>query len=173
MAYKNPEKQRSAARVWYEAHRALTIERARKSRQRWRESHREVSRLEVRLWKRAHPDKNRERARAYYWSHAEQRRQAVRQYKRANRDKKRKWNAGRGHHPSLRWLLRKVPGICRVCVIHGGPAHHADHIVPPRLGGTDEPSNLRPMCRDHNIRRGMARLTDEELRAFPCGPVGD
>jgi 5-methylcytosine-specific restriction endonuclease McrA len=45
----------------------------------------------------------------------------------------------------------------RTCALCGGYADTVDHVRPLALGGTDVPSNLRPLCRSCNCSRG-ARL---------------
>jgi hypothetical protein len=34
------------------------------------------------------------------------------------------------------------------CYICGGPADEIDHVVPLCMGGTNDPANLKPICRD-------------------------
>lgn len=41
------------------------------------------------------------------------------------------------------------------CVMCGGPAQVADHVIPRRAGGSDDESNLQALCRsDHNRKTG-------------------
>lgn len=40
---------------------------------------------------------------------------------------------------------------CHVC---GGPATEVDHVVPRALGGTDDLSNLKAICRADNLAKG-------------------
>jgi 5-methylcytosine-specific restriction protein A len=37
-----------------------------------------------------------------------------------------------------------------------GPADDVDHIVPPHLGGSDAPQNLRSLCRQHHKAKSAA-----------------
>jgi Zierdtviridae HNH endonuclease len=39
-----------------------------------------------------------------------------------------------------------------VCVVCGAPATEVDHIEAVSVGGTDDPANLRAVCRRHNPR---------------------
>lgn len=50
-----------------------------------------------------------------------------------------------------RYVLTRDGHRCRVC---GVPATEVDHIWPRRLGGSDEPDNLRAICRSCNLRKG-------------------
>jgi len=43
---------------------------------------------------------------------------------------------------------------CRVC---GQPAAEVDHIIRVIDGGTDHPSNLRSLCREHHAARHAER----------------
>ena len=168
-AERDIESRRKSVRKWARAHRVHLREYARKRRaaglntsstagaRRWRLSHPEASREHSRRWRFAHPRAESERHRR--WAHL-------------NPGKVRERNRKRGTRPTLRWLLRKVPGLRAVCMIGGGTAEHADHIVPVAKGGSDDPSNPRPLCARHNTMRGPARLTDDELRRTPCGKNG-
>ena len=40
-------------------------------------------------------------------------------------------------------VIRRDAGTCQAC---GQPGKHVDHIVPRKLGGTDELSNLQLLC---------------------------
>ena len=53
----------------------------------------------------------------------------------------------------VRWL--REHSLCCVC---GAPAVVVDHIVPRRLGGSDDESNYQSMCeRCHNSKRARER----------------
>lgn len=41
------------------------------------------------------------------------------------------------------------------CVVCGEKATDADHIVPKAMGGTDDDSNLQPMCHKHHSAKTM------------------
>ena len=45
---------------------------------------------------------------------------------------------------------------CALCGTSGVPLH-VDHITPRSLGGTDHPSNLRPLCSPCHHRHGTTR----------------
>jgi len=48
-------------------------------------------------------------------------------------------------------VIRRDAGTCQVC---GQPGEHVDHVIPRRLGGTDELSNLQLLCRTCNLSKG-------------------
>ncbi|WP_097063743.1 HNH endonuclease [Sphingomonas guangdongensis] len=47
--------------------------------------------------------------------------------------------------------------LCRYCRAEGRitPATVLDHVLALSLGGTNEPANLAPACRDCNARKGV------------------
>jgi 5-methylcytosine-specific restriction protein A len=47
---------------------------------------------------------------------------------------------------------------CALCGTAGVPLH-VDHIIPRSLGGTDHPSNLRPLCSPCHHKHGKTRRT--------------
>jgi 5-methylcytosine-specific restriction endonuclease McrA len=48
-------------------------------------------------------------------------------------------------------VIRRDAGVCQRC---GQEGKHVDHIVPRRLGGTDELSNLQLLCVQCNLSKG-------------------
>jgi 5-methylcytosine-specific restriction endonuclease McrA len=44
-----------------------------------------------------------------------------------------------------------------------GKATHADHVIPRRFGGTDDPANLRASCATCNLRRGDGTRTPDAV----------
>ncbi len=49
------------------------------------------------------------------------------------------------------YVIKRDGGVCRYC---GGVATTADHVIPKRRGGTDEPSNLVASCVPCNSSKG-------------------
>lgn len=53
------------------------------------------------------------------------------------------------------WRRRRAEVLARAgyrCTVCGAPATEVDHIEPVTAGGSDEPTNLRAVCRHHNPR---------------------
>jgi 5-methylcytosine-specific restriction protein A len=48
-------------------------------------------------------------------------------------------------------VIRRDQNTCQMC---GQQGFHVDHIVPRRLGGTDELSNLQLLCVQCNLSKG-------------------
>ena len=60
-------------------------------------------------------------------------------------------------------VLKKTRGTCHVCGGRAGKSWQADHVVPHRLGGTSDVSNLLPICPACNVLKrshepGVLRL---------------
>jgi 5-methylcytosine-specific restriction endonuclease McrA len=53
--------------------------------------------------------------------------------------------------------LRAAYVIGKQCVYCGRPAEQLDHVKPVRWGGTDNPSNLQPLCRACNLAKSDSR----------------
>lgn len=61
-------------------------------------------------------------------------------------------NGSTSHWRKLREIvIRRDGGACQAC---GQEGKHVDHIVPRRLGGTDELSNLQLLCVQCNLSKG-------------------
>ena len=58
----------------------------------------------------------------------------------------------------LRLALLAAEPLCRLCTEAGKivEATCIDHVVPKVQGGTDDPSNLRPLCALCNARKSVA-----------------
>ena len=62
-----------------------------------------------------------------------------------------------GKGSTTRWrklrevVIRRDAGTCQQC---GQPGSHVDHVIPRRLGGTDELSNLQLLCSQCNLSKG-------------------
>jgi 5-methylcytosine-specific restriction endonuclease McrA len=65
-------------------------------------------------------------------------------------------------HIPLRFRLEIWRMPCAVC--HSRKNVYIDHIVPVLHGGTNERSNLQPLCRRCNSTKGSKLITNAELR---------
>ena len=75
-------------------------------------------------------------------------------------DERRPSAARRGYDRDWRRLRRMILAerpLCVMCLAEGRvtPATDVDHIVPLAEGGTNDPANLRPLCRMHHARRHL------------------
>ncbi len=173
----HPQRTLQMRRNYHETHKEQDNEKVRA----WRKTHQERVRELSARWQREHPERSRElarlRGRRYIRAHPELRSIRVekhRQWLAAHPEKSTEYRLRYPWVPGLKWLLKQRPELKPICTIGGGLATHADHIRPVSRGGSiRDPMNLRPLCARHNIMRGPARMTDRELRAFPCANRGD
>jgi 5-methylcytosine-specific restriction protein A len=56
----------------------------------------------------------------------------------------------RSHHEAMRRLVLREEPHCRIC---GEPTTDADHIVPLRLGGSEDRSNYQGLCGYHHRQK--------------------
>lgn len=56
-----------------------------------------------------------------------------------------------------RRILRNEP-VCRTC--QQAPATDVDHIVPKHLGGTDDPTNLQPLCHSCHRQKSLSEAAN-------------
>jgi 5-methylcytosine-specific restriction endonuclease McrA len=69
----------------------------------------------------------------------------------------------RSHWRRLRARQKLAFPACAAC---GSPSRlEADHIIPPKLGGTDHPSNIRTLCRTCNAIKGDRIMSVAAIRA--------
>ena len=70
----------------------------------------------------------------------------------------------------LRAMIIARDHVCQLC---GAEENlHVDHIVPRALGGTDEPDNLRVLCRRCNLaRNGLKRPMGGFFDSVPTPPT--
>lgn len=55
------------------------------------------------------------------------------------------------------WKSHNIPFECYICQ---GPYEHSDHVIPTKLGGSDDPTNRLPICAYHNGSKNGALLED-------------
>ena len=55
------------------------------------------------------------------------------------------------------WKAHNIPFECYICQ---GPYEHSDHVIPTKLGGSDDPTNRLPICAYHNGSKNGALLED-------------
>jgi 5-methylcytosine-specific restriction endonuclease McrA len=62
-------------------------------------------------------------------------------------------NGGSRAWRKTREAVLKRDGACQQCGTTEGPMH-IDHVIPKRLGGSDEMWNLKQMCQKCNLSKG-------------------
>ena len=63
-------------------------------------------------------------------------------------------------------VIKRDAGTCQSC---GQPGKHVDHILPRRLGGTDELSNLQLLCVQCNLSKGGRFFSSARTPMTPLG----
>lgn len=65
-------------------------------------------------------------------------------------------------------VIKRDGGTCQAC---GQPGEHVDHVVPRRLGGTDELSNLQLLCKQCNLSKGGRFFNKPRTPMTPLGSI--
>lgn len=156
----NPEKTAEAQRRYQEANREKLRERNRQSR----EAHPEKVAESQRRYREAHRERIAERLRRRREENPGREAEYQRRYREANPDKaKQRDNLRRvrkamapGFHTEEEWqaLCSYYMDQCLRC----GEVPDAltrDHVVPLSKGGTDDISNIQPLCRSCNCSKGV------------------
>lgn len=151
----------------------------------------ECNRERARKWSASYPDKKRERDFKRYWSIPEERRESARKYasehreearQRANRwrkenperesanarTKRARKRGARGSHTAgdIARLLKQQRYRCAYCStsIKKKTNRHVDHIMPLKLGGSNDKSNLQMLCPPCNLSKKAAHPLDYARR---------
>lgn len=134
---------------------------------RWRATHLQKSLENNRQWKAANPDKVIEYNRRWYANNPERARETERKWRAANpvkaaaiQNKHRTLKAGSGgSYTDAEWtaLCEKFGNQCIGPGPHGGNLE-ADHVIPVKLGGHSNISNIQPLCKSCNCRKGAKTI---------------
>lgn len=171
--------QREYMRRWREANLEKSRESTRKSVGKWRDAnpdlnkerkrddyikHKDARYASQKEWKARNPDRVRELSRDHYWRHVDEQRERNRKWakdhpeqvlERVNRRRAIKVNAG-GEISAQDWqeIKAQFGGKCLKCGRNDLPLT-MDHIIPLFVGGTNDPSNIQPLCKPCNSSKGI------------------
>lgn len=172
----NKEKMRAARDEW----RAKNKERDRATSKAWHDANKEKTRKAGREWAEKNKERKKETARRWYIANAEDQRRRSREWAAANPDKVKK-NAAKKtaedhkaarHRRKARKLnavgkwsaadLRIVKSILGDMCLKCGSAERisVDHVIPLAMGGSNQPTNLQPLCTSCNSRKGSRSMAD-------------
>lgn len=161
-------KGRAKGRASQKRQRENHPERALAKKRKWEQNNREKvqagSRRRSARWLLNHPEAARDATRKYRQSHPEQR--AVFNHRaRVKRLARKLAASGTCSAEQLQARINYYGGCCYVCLLEGKhtPYEAIDHVIPLSKGGSNWPSNLRPICKRCNLRKG-AKLLIEFLR---------
>ena len=130
---------RARNRVW----RTANPEKETKNRARYREKHREKLRLKNALYRQTHPTDP-----------------LLRRVREARRRARKMKGGGSYTKEDVASLLRQQKGRCAYCRKDITKQYAVDHIVPVRLGGSSNRSNLQLACRICNSSKGGKHPVD-------------
>jgi len=128
--------------------------RIREYQREWQKNNRDKTKAYVNKYDERNRDKRREAALKYRQENPESSRAATRKWKENNLDKllARRRGGVRGVAYQQKIIARmNFFGACAYC---RGAIEHIDHAIAIARGGTNWPANLRPSCRQCNIRKG-------------------
>jgi 5-methylcytosine-specific restriction endonuclease McrA len=139
------EKTRSRAKAWYQDNPDAVKERAR----RWEKDNLERVHLLKKVWRGLHPDKVLARNQRYAEQHPDKILEKV------HRRRAKKHGAIGGHFTNNEWLdlLGKYGHKCLCCGRTDVPLER-DHVIPLGPPHSDEITNIQPLCRSCNSRKG-------------------
>jgi 5-methylcytosine-specific restriction enzyme A len=72
-------------------------------------------------------------------------------------------------------ILKRDSYLCQACKLEGRttPAREVDHITPKAKGGTDDPSNLVAICREHHKAKTAKEAAEAQGRTLKDAPRFD
>jgi len=146
---KNSEKKREYSRKYRQEKAELVYEYNKK----YNETHSDHVKEYLRNWHEEHADEQNQRASKWQKEHPE----AVR-IRRHTRRSRIKGNGGK--FTETQWNALVVyyyhDGKCLACKTFRKPS--VDHVIPLKLGGTNNPSNLQPICRNCNSKKHVTEI---------------
>jgi len=162
MPYKDPEQRRAAGRKAAAKWRAKNLERARESYRRWKGSNPEKAKAATVAWRSQNAEHVAQTMATWRASHVEQVVSYQREWLKKNPEKNRRYvrqyrvkRAGAAGTCSDEQLQARIALYGGLCWVPGcGKAYEAiDHVMPLSKGGSNWPSNLRPICKRHNSQK--------------------
>ena len=137
----------AAAKEYAKRNRERIADRAR----RWRENNRAAIQEYNQRWYRANAEANKEQSRQWQRTHPEQ----MREYRRAAKHRRKAAIKGSsGSYTAAEWaaLVKHYGGRC-LCCGRNDVTLTVDHIVPLVMGGSNDISNIQPLCRSCNCSK--------------------
>jgi 5-methylcytosine-specific restriction endonuclease McrA len=121
----------------------------------WRDNNREADRESKRRYRAKYPERKSEANRRYW----ENNRERKRDYRR-NRKALTRGGVGKHRLEDIVALSQFQRGRCAYCRIKLTDKFHVDHIMPLKLGGSNERSNLQLTCGSCNHKKNAAHPLD-------------
>lgn len=143
----NPEKAKASHAAWY----AANAEYARQYKRDWRAANPEINRERLRACYQKNRDKYLAMAKAHYRACPDSI-EAARRTRRA----KLKGCSGKHTQQDIRDLLEAQKFKCVYCRKSLRNGYHVDHIMPLKLGGSNDRRNIQLLCQPCNSRKAAA-----------------
>ncbi len=194
---KNLEKCRKWAREWARKKRMENPELMREKRRKWEKANPERLKELQRLSYQRHKEKRRKDSREYHQKNREKRLDYAKKYSEKNSERikitqkayresengkkvrcllqkirhaKRMRTKGNFDLAAWKELIKKVKGICPCCKEYFGDKLTVDHKKPVSRGGTDDISNIQPLCGLCNMRKYTKEI--DYLKLFESSDTG-
>ncbi len=127
---KNSETAKAKAAAW----RAANPDRMKAARDSWRNANRDLANRMVADWQKRNLDAHRAKE---------------------NRRRARKAASGGSHTAAdIRAIRKAQRGACATCRVALGNRYHVDHVVPLKLGGSNDRKNIQILCAPCNLKKG-------------------
>lgn len=159
----NPERARQGVKNWKKSN----PEKVRVINSKWLESNKAKAYKAVQNWRENNPEKSREYLQRYSNNNPDKRKESVRRWREKNPDKIKEYarkhhNAKRnadGFHTEEEWIALCFYYMNQCLRCGEVPIEMTrDHIVPISLGGSDDISNIQPLCRSCNSYKGLQTI---------------
>lgn len=161
MPYKNKEEEKKKRKEWRTKNKAKIYlynllynathpEMVEKSNKKWYENNKELAKKRSSEWKKDHPEKTKENRRKEYINNPEK----SKGHWRKRRAILNGVSGGHYTHDEFVDLCNKYGNKC-LCCGRDDVKLTADHIIPISKHGSDEISNIQPLCKSCNSRKGI------------------
>lgn len=149
----NPDKARARSAKW----RAKNLERCRAMTLAWTKANQEQFKANIKAWKCANKERVRKTNAA--WHAANPEKALIKKYLRRMREAK---SGGRIRKGDIAFLMERQSGVCASlwCNESVREQRHVDHIMPLKLGGSNERDNLQILCPVCNLSKGSKHPAD-------------
>ncbi len=148
---KNASRHRENGKVW----RDNNLERKYLTDKTWRENNRDRQRENAKRWRAANPSKTRAADKKWAKNNPEAAKAKKIPYRKRARSA-----LGRVTGADIQALMAIQKGRCAVCNVRLAADVTVDHIMPLKLGGTNERRNIQLCCRSCNSKKGAKHPLD-------------